>query len=325
MTGRARLIPLAVGAIIIAWIGWALINAWWLSPRAEMLAEIADLESTVEQRRESLGRSPRVTRDLVLASNRTLAGESQAADHRFRTRLNRITEQVGLGNPSVGTGGTSAKQSPAKRVFSRRGSQRAFHDEIDFVELDGWVNGRGTLSQVLELIDRIEAEPWIKRIESVGLTPRENGETFDVALRLRTLFMPGRGPDETPVGEYDGQRMAALASLIGSNPFRLAPDSPPPPPPTPPANANTQPKPPPTPKFPYAQWVVAGVAEGPDGAEIWLNSRKSEESRRLVVGDRIGEATLTGAAGEYATFSIEESHFRIRIGGSLKDREPVDS
>jgi len=288
VTNPTRIIAMVVGGVIAVWIGWSIISSAWLSPRAEMLTEIEELEASIEQRRDALNRAPRIKRDIVLAANRTLAGESQAVDHRFRTRLNRITEQVGLASPAVGTGGTSVRQSPARRLFSRRGAQRAFYDEIDFVELEGCVNGRGTLAQVLELIDRIEAEPWLKRIESVG------------------------------------QRMTRLTSLIGSNPFRLAPD-PPPPPPEPVQPEQTKPAPPPEPEFPYGQWVLTGVAQGPDGAEIWLNSRKNQENRRLVVGDRIGDATLIAADGEFATFTIEESHFRIRIGGTLKDREPVDA
>ncbi len=322
MTSPTRMIAMAVGGVLAVWIGWSVIDSGWLTPRAGMLADIDELESSLVQRREALNRAPRIRRDLVLAANRTLAGEVQAVDHRFRTRLNRITEQVGLASPSVGTGGTSVRQSPARRLFSRRGAQRAFHEEIDFVELEGWVNGRGTLAEVLELIDRIEAEPWIKRIESVGLTPRDNGGRFDVAVRLRTLFMPNRGPDETPTEAYDGQRLARLASLIGRNPFRLAPD-PPPPPAKPAEPEQTEPAPPP-PEFPYGEWMLTGVAQGPDGAEIWLNSRKNQENRRLAVGDRIGDATLIAANGEFATFTIEESHFRIRVGGTLNDRQPVD-
>ena len=81
--------------------------------------------------------------------------------------------------------------------------------------------------EVVRLIDRVQAEPWLKYVDQVKLDPKENGQRVDVTLRLKTLFLPGRAPSKAILGPSDTEVVAAAAiperyaALIEANPFAL--------------------------------------------------------------------------------------------------------
>jgi len=79
------------------------------------------------------------------------------------------------------------RASPARTLF-KGNAQRTLRDEVDFVELPAVVSGQGNYEQALRLISSIENEPWIKRIDSIKMDPKDNGGKFDFSLRLTTLF-----------------------------------------------------------------------------------------------------------------------------------------
>ncbi len=200
-----------------------------------------------------------------------------------------------------------SRQTPAKRRFSRRESE--LRDEIDFVELSSWISVTGTLAQVLNLADRIQAEPWIKRIDQINLDPKDNGETFATTVRLTTLFLPGREPHTQENFSYNPARANRFASLINVNPFRIP-------------ERSQQPIPVivPSPTDPLAQWAITGIAQGPGGIEIWLLNSASGASITLVPGDVFETVTLLSAQADRAIFQSQSLQFVISIGGNLSDR-----
>ncbi|MFN9955702.1 MAG: hypothetical protein ACK55I_21605, partial [bacterium] len=71
---------------------------------------------------------------------------------------------------------------------------------------------------------RVGAEPWLKRIESIRLTPQSDGQAVRLSLRLTTPFMPGRSAGKPLVA--DPSRLQAAerySALFASNPFRVPP------------------------------------------------------------------------------------------------------
>jgi hypothetical protein len=197
-----------VGVIAAAGLGFLA----WKPVEAAYFTKCSALESKIEKLRDDIrlcedGLEKRSGLDAALEGfvNRTFGGDLETVDHRLRSRLNRIGESLELTDLTVGTAKSRSVASPARTVFSNR-RQKTLRDEIDFVELEGWVAGRGTLEQALRLVHWIEAEPWPKRIYDVRLEPKEAGKAFNVNVRFITIFLPGRAPDEIAESEVGAHR-----------------------------------------------------------------------------------------------------------------------
>lgn len=316
MSRRVRTIMvIAAAALFGVWVLSAVARAAYFTPRSEKLAQIEKLTGRVE----SMSQVNRVarTRQLQAYADQTLGGERETADHQFRSHLNRLTEQHGLVGASVGTADTSARLSPARTEFSRQGLQGEMRDQIDLIEIEGWINAEGSIEQVLAMIDSLNAQPWLKQLDQVKLSAKENGERCAVSIRLTTLLLPGYEPSrEHEVQDYDEARLARFVGLLNANPFAL-------PKPEPPVRTAEGEDPPPKPEFPYGQWSLTGTALGPDGVEAWLLQQTTGETRRLLVGQSIGNARLLAAEGENARFVLNQQQFLVSIGATLIDRAPV--
>lgn len=325
-------VGLALVGLIALYGGWTIVQAKWLGPRAELRADIEDLEGTLARFRAADPESIRAERRRREIAGLTLGGNREIVDHRVRTRLNLLARTAGLAPAAVGTSSPKAVESPMRREFPRRGYWGRLRDQADLVELEASVSGEGTLEEAATLIGAIEAEPWPVRVESVRLTPRADGRRFRVSLALRTFYLPGMGPaDDAAVDPLDvlpaapALPPAILASFVATNPFTL-PEPPPPPPapkPKPPA-----PKPPPPdpgpPPFPYADWRVTGVAEGPAGPEAWLRNARTNETRVLAVGTTLGDVRIV--AVEADAIAVEQNGVRTRVvvGDVMSRRAAID-
>lgn len=315
------LVLFAVGAIIVGWLLWSTANQMYFAPRAEHLDRIEQLQSRVAEYRRTLDLQPRQQSQVASIVERTLGHDVESVDHRLRSRLNRIAEEVGLDGASINTSNPAARGTPAQRRFGRRGLEGELREKIDFVEVEATIVGEGTFEQIVELTDRIETEPWIKRIHEVRLNPRGNGERFNMTLRLVTIYLPDRPTEPAPAEPYDEARMARFAALVGQNPFRIPP--PPAPEPEPEIVRPADPTPAADPPFPYQEWVVTGVAESRHGHEVWLRNRRSGETRRLGTGDALRELTFTAARDDRAEFEHDEERFLVAVGRNLNDRTPL--
>ncbi len=322
MTRTTRPLVLAGAAVLILYLLWSTVRVLYAGPRAELTGELEATAARVEDYRRQLDDAPRVDGELRAYVDRTLGADVETVDHRLRTRLNRIAEAVGLAKATVGTGNATTRKSPARTAFPRSASWKAMRDEIDFVELQAWVTGEGDLDDVVQLVDRIDAEPWLKHIDHVKIDPRDNGDRFDVTVRLTTLFLPGREPETVDAAAYDETRLARYRDLVETNHFRV-------PPPVvaaaPPAEPSPQTPPPDEETFPWHEWAVTGVADGPGGAEVWLRRTTNGAARVLTVGSRFESVELVAAAGEWAEFSEGDERFRVRIGRTLEQRSRADS
>jgi hypothetical protein len=299
-----RIVLAAAGAAGLGWILWAPVARLYLVPRRQLVSDIERLRGTVATYGEERQELPRLAARLGAYADRTLGGDLESVDHALRARLNRIGEEIGLSDLSVGTGRSRALESPA-----RAGLTGPLREELDAIELEGFASGQGSLEQTLRLVHRLQEEPWLKLIDEVRLQPREQGKRYAVTLRLRTLLLPGRAPRPAGDWAYDPAGFAPFEqALLARDPFAL-------PPPRPAAEAPHAAVTPP--RFPYERWVLTGVAAGPQGAEAWLRETATGASRRLSIGERLEAMELLAASGEVAEFSLDGRRYRVTVGGNL--------
>jgi len=314
MSGTMRLILALAALAVVGTAGYVTVNRVYLQPRAELLERIESASEELNQRRQALEDKPNVQSELRRVVQRTLGGDQETVDHQLRTRLNRLAEAVPIRGAVVNTGRAVPRQSPARRAF--RGAMR---DELDFVELEASVAGQGTLEQALMLLDVLDAEPWLKHITQVTLDPKDNGGLFDINVRLTTIYMPGRSPEQAPGRVDPSARGERFASLVSLNPFRI-PSKPEPKP-----EKRPDPKPQRTepPAFRYDHWTVTAVIAHGEMEEVWLRNQSSNQSKRLTIGDQLHDMKLVATRGEFAEFERSEQRFRVRLGQTLADRETV--
>ena len=291
------------GAII-----WYVMDRSFFTPKQELRAAIKAEQASIKKYRTALNRDPAIQRALSDYGSRTLGGDIETVDHELRARLNQIGQASQLAGVRVDTGRYVALKSPAKRLFSGKMS-----DEIDFVELEASISAEGALSEVVEMIDRIDSEAWPKQINQVSLDPKADGETVKVVVRLTTLFVPGRPPGALVKTNWAADRLARVKPLIESNPFRL------PLPPPPPVAVVAAP----TPRvFPYQNWALTGVIESPM-IEAHIHNSASGKSRVLAVGDRIHKMELVGVNGLVAEFAFEGELWFVQLGSTMVDRQAL--
>jgi hypothetical protein len=313
-----RKTPLAIGSLVLAlllgaWLLYGMIDRAYLTPRRTLAAQIESTQANLTSIRQSRADQKRIDSVLQSYVDRTLGGDVEVVDHKLRSRLSRLVEQVNLQDHVVGpTRAGKPVGSPAKALF--RGAQRELGEETDFVEIECPVSGWGTLEQVLQLVDAIEAEHWIKRIDELRLDPTDNGAKVRVNLRLTTLYLP----QGKPKGNADTMPIVArperYAALLANNPFRV-----PPPAPKPPESKPAVPG-----EFQYGQWTVTGVAQNAAGPEVWLLNRQTKETRHLNAGDKLHELVFVQTNGETAEFQLALQRFVIEVGKNLNDRKPVN-
>ena len=332
----ARRWPVAAaigGAVVAVVIGFMVGEKRWSDERAKVLADISNYRGVLTSARAGRESRPQLDARIQAFADRTLGGSLETVDSEIRRRLNRACEEVGVTEFSVSTGSATVRSTPAKGEF-RSAEQRRLREEPDFVEVQSTLSASGRVDKVFALLFRMEAEPWLKRIESVRLDPSTDGESVRVTLKMANFFLPGKSPTAPLVLQPEAlASVSRYAALFASNPFQLAtlpdqavargggrggaqtpsaqqaldpaalaaPDSP----------------------FPYAEWQVTGIVEGPTGPEVWLRHLLNGTPLTLTPGGAIGELVLRGVEYDAALFDGFVSSFRIQVGSNLMQRSSL--
>jgi len=314
-------VPLALGAATSFWLGqqW---GAGVLDGRhAEVAGRIATFENAIATGRRQRSERPKIDSRLDELAARMLGSDLETADSSLRSRLNRLGEESGLAaSLVVSTQSPTTRGTPARSEFSRSATQRALRDEPDFVEVPASVSVQGPLDSVLRLAHRIDQEPWLKRIDSMRLERAPDGR-MKLDLRLTTVFVPGLVASEGAEPVIEATPFDRYALLLADDPFATPTPAAPEPRVKRPRDAAPAPPPPPA-EFPYAQWFVTGMVEGPSGPEVWLRNAGSGETRTLLPSQRLGDAELLGIQGDRAQFRLGEESFVVLVGSTLGDRYP---
>jgi hypothetical protein len=308
MSTPVRILGIVVVLAGLGWLVWTPVRSTYVEPRADLERERVERTSKVNRYRTGTDDHLRVTNAVQAFVDRTLGGDLETVDHELRTRLNRLGEEIGLRKLSVGTGRVRQMESPARSLPAFR-ADRALREELDFVEVEASISGEGALEAVMQLVHRIEAEPWMKRVDQVRMQPRDNGERFVVTIRLVTIYLPDRTSTRPLKPTSDPADFDRYRHLAGRNPFRVAPKAAAAPPSQPLSTPRAVDK--------YRKWVLTGVVSGPDGVEVWLLHADSGRSRSLVVGQQIEEVRLVAAQGDTAEFQHGDDRFTVAIGRPL--------
>ncbi len=326
---------IAVAASLIgATCGYLLGEHRMSDDRVATLREIDTYVEVLSNARTKRDARPALEAKLQGVADRTLGATLETVDSEVRRRLNRACEELGITEFSVTTGATTARGTPAKKEF-RRPEERQLRDEPDFIEVQATVTASGNAAQIYQLLFRVHVEPWIKRIESIRLAPRNGGEAVKVTLKMTTMFLPGRLAKSPLV--VDPKALATAEryrALFASNPFRIPPPEPPPtvavtPDPNalnvavaPPTNAvgSELPVAPPLSPFPYGEWQLTGVVEGPSGPELWLRHLPTGTPLTLQPGGSIGELIFRGVEYDSGLFEGPGGACRVQVGSNLTQR-----
>ena len=333
--------PLAfAGAALVAGtLGWLVHSGRVTSlsgfDRAAVNADIERSTDFLRSVRAEREKRAELDKRLAAAVNRTLGERTDAVDTALRARLNRIAEETGVRDLMVATNAAVERKSPARQEMVRLGLTRAQRDEPDFVELRATLAGEGAADQVLRLVHRIAVDPMLKRVEALRLDPVKDGSRIRVTIRLSTVFVPGSEPAALP-GAPSAEAIASFskyASLAARNPFRVpaptagaaqvAAASPAPaagseataaPAAAAPADVGVGP-------FPYGQWLLTGVVDGPAGTEAYFRNAATGEARVLRVNESIAEFAFVGLDADAARIAAGGATYKVRVGDSLEARE----
>ncbi|MFO0784404.1 MAG: hypothetical protein U0636_12050 [Phycisphaerales bacterium] len=334
---RVRL-PLAVAALsaLAVALGWGIHSGRFTSlagfDRATALRDLNTDQEFLRTVRTLKEKRPTLDARLASVSNATLGDRLDVVDGALRARLNRIAEETGLRDLMVATSQATERRNPARPEMLRLGLPRALREETDFVEVRATLTGDGAMDQVLRLVHRVCVDPMVKRVESVKFDPGRDGARIRVTMKLVTIYLPGVAPKEMP-GAPSAEALAGFAKyavLAQRNPFRLpeppaappatavaaapAPDAPAAAPAAAPQTSEVQPG------FPYSQWLLTGIIDGPAGTEAWFRNTATREARVLHIHDTIAEFALVGLAADGARMSAGGATYLLRVGDALDAR-----
>ncbi|MBI1304777.1 MAG: hypothetical protein GC172_13480 [Phycisphaera sp.] len=321
------------GAVLAIVVGFLMGEKRLTSEREKLLADIANFRGVLTSARAGRESRPQLDARIQAFADRTLGGSLETVDSEIRRRLNRACEEVGLTEFSVSTGTATTRSTPAKGEF-RSPEQRRLREEPDFVEVQSTLTASGRIDKIFALMFRMEAEPWLKRVESFRLDPSADAEKVRLTLKMVNLFLPGRSPKEPLVLQPEALASASrYAALFSSNPFQLK---------TLPERAAARKggrggaEPPtavgvtdpaalaaPNSPFPYAEWQITGIVDGPTGPEVWLRHLQNGTPLTLTPGAAIGELVLRGVEYDAALFDGFGASFRIQVGSNLMQRSSL--
>lgn len=320
MNLRAWIMPM-IALLGFAWIVNEMAQRLYFEPRDERLGRIASLQADISTYEEALDREPQVQVRFASYTERTLGDDAETVTHELRSRLNTIGHGFGLTNLSVNTQSPRDMKSPAESEFRRI---RALRDQPDFTTITADIRGQGKLEPVINAINAVASEPYIKRINRVSIRPRQNGAIVEFDVSLTTLFVSGAG-DVPALSAPATTRTGAHATLWQKNVF--APPAPPPPPePKPQPQPQVEQKPPPKPKpkpVPWHEWKVTAIVGIGQNPELWLRHDRGE-ALHLKAGEQVLDAVFVGTDDDdRAIIQIGEDEFVLEIGQKLSDRKPL--
>ncbi len=310
---RLKLIAGAGGVVLLILVIWAA-QAWVMSPQAFMAGRIDAARKTLDRRRADLRGRDRLQEQMKAYVDRTLGGSQEEVDHALRAALSTLGETSGLSDVAVDTSAMKEIASPGRRDF-KGAAGKPLREEVDFIEAPATFRATGTWPQFNTMLHALAAEPWIRQVEGLRVIGKGEGETVEVSIKVRTLFMPNRSPEDSP----DKLTVQWPPALGGASPFML------PPPPEQPAAVVATPSQPVPPGWERWRVTFVGRIEGVD--EVHL--RAGSGGRRLLhVGQELEGCVYLGNRPDgdgfdEAIFRRDEKEWIVAPGGSFADRRAL--
>ncbi len=316
-----KLALIGIGSVAGLLIVFSLYRSVYAKPNSEMRETLRSWHEGKDQMQRSLGDATRVKQQLSEIEATTLGPTGELAEHRMRTLLTDLCGQGGLKEFVIACREPKAVGNPAADEIPAE-FNREMRRQADFLAIETSVTGRGSLDSCLHTVALLESQPWLHRVSGVSIQPRGKERTeFDLSAQVVTILMPDLATDETgasaQVVSADPSMWAAVTSR---NPFIVAPPLPEPrvevAQAAPPAQPKSQPK-------PLGDWVVTGVMRTTDGGEAILSNRKTGESRVLMPGGEMMGMKVSSILVDEIVMLEGESGYRVALGRSLAEREPL--
>ncbi|RMF80814.1 MAG: hypothetical protein D6744_07855 [Planctomycetota bacterium] len=303
MTQRSRILAGLIVVLLAVAAGRQIVTYYILQPQAELKDRIARARAEYEELTRTLPSKRTIQKLWRRHTMRTLESDEAAAALTFRRDIEMLLQRNGLK-----VAGTTIANKAAKRVTSEGPRQ-------GFVELPVSVNTKGRLSNVERFLRDFYQRPYIKRVDSLSLSPEPSGSRagktpppdpeLTIAMTLTTLILPPIEGFETvtldaeklndpkTLEEVDLEPYLAQSSVVAynaiasTNMFKVY--VPPPPPPPRPAReepkvaqadqtpASPTPPPPPPDRMRFAEFLTLIGVESRDGVPIaYVHNSKKE-------------------------------------------------
>lgn len=329
MISRAAMIRggAALGVVVAGLVGY---RTLYSGPRDQRLAEIAAARASVATLEKELREQAAISRRLKEYGRTMLGRKDDMVADRFRNGLGKIAEECGLVAIQDNSGAPRPQANPlAANTRAPSGLRRALKKAPDFWVVNGYVEGVGTLENVLRTLAVVQAQPWVHRVDgfSIAIAHGRDRDHFKLRIEVATLLAPDLAVAQDgdvalavpPVGAETIWR-----TIAARNPFKE-----PAPPPAPvvaaaPAGSGpAAPPPAPAPANPYADWKLSAVVTGGRGAEAWLVNAVTKQSQVLTVGAKFMDAVFVEGSGERAVFEMSGNRYELLNGELFTSRRLV--
>jgi len=316
-----KAVLIVVGCVVALLVVFAAYRSVYAKPMADMRETLKSWSKGKDQMQRSLGDATKVKQSLKAIEATTLGPTGELAEHRLRALLTDLCAKGGLGEYVIACREPKAVANPAANENPQE-FNREMRRQADFLMIETSVTGHGSLEACMHTVALLENQPWLHRVSGVSIQPRGKERTeFDLSAQLVTVLMPDLASDETgasaQVVDADPSEWAAVVSR---NPFVVAP------PPPAPVVAVAEQAPPepvrPKPK-PLGDWVVTGLMRTPGGGEAIVSNTKTGESRVLTPGAELMGMQVSTILVAEIVMTEGESGYRVALGRSLAEREPV--
>lgn len=282
MNRREKILAVTIGAFVVVFVGYLIVDNLLLGPAAKLDARAADLQREIALEQARFNRGGGYTDDLTRWASRTLSGPANEVSTAMRARLIALLNRAELGGGTI--------QPVGARTV------RDVYEEIAWT-----VSVEGELARLVDLLYLLDSEPYLHRIENLEVRPDSSGGRCRLQLRYATISMLDKYADEgipatraaesqpstdleTPL--RDKYRMIARRDLF--RPYVPRPPSPPPPPQPERNETPVEPQdPPPPPPPPEARFRVVALPQWGGAAEVFVLDTANRTTRRYEPGDTL--------------------------------------
>lgn len=323
MSGARAWVARAVGAGLLAGAAYLSYSLVYAGPRGVIMERLAGDRDAIRLYEQALREVKEVDLGLRAIAARTLGPTAERVDAAFRDNLFAVLDRGGLKGIEVSTSAPQPVSNPVGDARLRSSLGRELRKQVDFDVIRGTVKGSGSLDQVFRAAATIQAQPWVHRVDSFSIRPRDRErERYELVLGVATILTPALlATDHKPpeVIALPDSAVARWAAAVQKNVFKEPPApvvarADPPPAPRPPGPVPT----------PYSDWKLMAVVQGRLGVEAWLTNVRSQERVRLAPGNSVADAQFVLGQGERAVFEIGGQQFEVFNGQTLDERRPVN-
>lgn len=321
--------------ILLALLGVSIFGVWmiqkrYIVPKKELETAYANTRRAINERERDVERLSGVRRRLVAFSQTTLGNDPQTVTAALRAAINELVAASSAKIVTVSTSNPRGVLNPAAEARVLEYRSRDVSRRPDFLVIDASLRAEGTLEQLARVAATVESQAWTHRVTGLQFAPKgRERDVFELSMDFSTVFIPDiPAPSRLESNESlwaaaDPASLSAWSRLWSVDPFNPPVVVAQTPPETERRPRPPQPPPPPPPPA-YGEWRITGVVNDPqNGPELWLVNTRTNDFRRLTVGERVLDAEFVSAIGELATIKIGDSPFEVSLNQTLGDRREI--